>query len=264
MPTLGVRTQLPVQEVPDLPGRWRAAHPEAETIRVVMVEPRTVLGLGVREVLDQEPGIEVVAQVRSADDALPILDEAAPDVILVSAPADEAAASDASRLHDWTPGSALVVLGGDDDDASIVGAVEIGATGHVPELARPHELVAVIRAVADGDDPLRAELAGRPDLVERIVEDVRVQLLADRRPVNPLSPREIEVLQLVATGLRNREIAEQMELSEQTVKNHLRSILHKLGVPNRTAAVLYAVRQGWLHFAEEVGAAATGQSALES
>jgi len=240
-----------------MPRRWRAPDPEAETIRIVVVESRTVLGLGVREVLDQEPGIEVVAQVRSADDALPILDEAAPDVILVNAPLDESTASDASRLHDWTPGSALVVLGGDDDDASIVGAVEIGATGHVPELARPHELVAVIRAVAEGDDPLRAELAGRPDLVERIVEDVRDQLLADRRPVNPLSPREIEVLQLVATGLRNKEIAAQMELSEQTIKNHLRSILHKLGVPNRTAAVLYAVRQGWLHFAEPVGAAPT-------
>ena len=150
-----------------------------------------------------------------------------------------------------------MVLGGDDDDASIVGAVEIGATGHVPELARPNELVAVIRAVAEGDDPLKAELAGRPDLVERIVDDVRQQLLADRRPTNPLSPREIEVLQLVATGLRNKEIAEQMELSEQTIKNHLRSILHKLGVPNRTAAVLYAVRQGWLHFAEPVSAVPT-------
>ena len=83
-----------------MPRRWHAPHPEAETIRVVMVESRTVLGLGVREVLDQEPGIEVVAQVRSADDALPIIDEAAPDVILVNAPLDEAAASDATRLHD--------------------------------------------------------------------------------------------------------------------------------------------------------------------
>jgi DNA-binding NarL/FixJ family response regulator len=237
-----------------MPGRWRAPHP-SDLIRVVMVESRALLGIGVREVLDQEPGIEVVAQVRSAHDALPIVNDAAPDVILVNVPPAEAAAGDAARrLHREMPGSALVVLGGEDDDASIVGAVEIGASGHVPELARPHELVATIRAAADGDDPLRAELAARPDLVERIVADVRERMFSDQPPAGPLSTREIEVLRLVAEGLRNREIAEHIAMSEQTVKNHVTSILHKLGVPNRTTAVLYAVRHGWLELPEPVSA----------
>ncbi|HEX5589950.1 MAG TPA: response regulator transcription factor [Candidatus Limnocylindrales bacterium] len=235
-----------------MPGRWRAPHPSDE-IRVVMVESRALMGIGIREVLDQAPGIEVVAHVRSPMDALPIVSESAPDVILVDVPPVETAASDvARRLLAETPGSALVVLGGEDDDASIVGAVEMGATGHVPEVARPHELVATIRAAADGDHPLRLELAARPDLVERIVADARDLMFGDRLPTGPLSSRELEVLRLVADGLRNRAIAERIGISEQTIKNHLTSILHKMGVPNRTTAVLYAVRHGWLELDEPV------------
>jgi DNA-binding NarL/FixJ family response regulator len=231
--------------------RRNAPLPSAETIRVVMVESRALLGVGVREVLDQESGIEVVAQVRSPDDAMPIVEEASPDVILVNVPADEAAAGDAARrLHQEAPDVALVVLGSEDDDASLVGAVEIGASGHVAERAEPAELVATIRAAAEGDDPIKAELAARPDLVERIVDDVREAILADRPPENPLTPRELEILALVADGRRNREIAELLGLGEQTVKNHLTAIMHRLGVPNRTDAVLYAIRQGWLVFAD--------------
>lgn len=224
--------------------------PSAETIRVVMVESRALLGVGVREVLDQASDIEVVAQVRSPDEALPIVEQASPDVILVNVPAAESAATDAARrLHLGSPDTALVVLGGEDNDASLVGAIEIGATGHVAEDAEPHQLVATIRAAADGEDPIKAELTARPDLVERIVDDVRDAILADRRPSNPLTPRELEVLRLVADGCRNREIAEGLGLSEQTVKNHMTSTLHKLGVPSRGAAVRYGVRQGWLTLA---------------
>ena len=157
----------------------------------------------------------------------------------------------------------MVVLGHEDHDASLVGAVEIGATGHVAEDAEPHELVATIRAAAEGEDPIKADLTARPDLVERIVDDVRDAILADRRPLNPLTPRELEVLQLVADGLRNREIAEGLGLSEQTIKNHLTSTLHKLGVPSRGAAVEYAVRQGWLSVAVETEVAVAADADRE-
>jgi DNA-binding NarL/FixJ family response regulator len=235
--------------------RRTAPQPSSETIRVVMVEPRSLLGVAVREVLQQEAGIEVVAQVRSADEALEIVDEAAPDVILLGGALGEgsSAAGAARRLHDETPTTGFVVLGGEDDDASIVGAVQMGATGHVSEVAQPEELVDTIRRVADGEDPLRAELAGRPDLVGRIVDEVRHSLELDAAPENPMTPRETEVLGLVASGLRNREIATTLDLSEQTVKNHLTGILHRLGAPNRTRAVMYAVRQGWLELPAVVG-----------
>lgn len=219
----------------------------SDPIRVVMVEPRSLLGVAVREVLDHQDGIEVVAEVRSPVEALDVVDVASPDVILVGGGLTDPAETEAARrLHDETPRSAVVVLGGEDDDASIVGAVQIGATGHVPEVAEPDELVDTIRRVAEGEDQLLAELTVRPDLVGRLVEEVRHSLALDAPPENPLTGREEEVLTLVAGGLKNRDIAVRLDLSEQTVKNHLTGILHKLGAANRTRAVMYAVRQGWI------------------
>jgi DNA-binding NarL/FixJ family response regulator len=230
-----------------MPRRPRIPDRIAATIRVVMVEPRALLGAGVREVLDRESGIEVVAQVRSPDEALRIVDEAAPDVILVDvAPSEASAPSAARRLRRGTPETALVVLGGEDDDASIVDAVEIGAAGHITELANPTELVTTIRRVAQGDDLLKAKLAARPDLVGRIVDEVRRRIADDDTNANPLTARELDVLRLVAGGFRNREIAARLGISPQTVKNHLSAVLHKLGTRNRIRAATYAGRRGWL------------------
>jgi DNA-binding NarL/FixJ family response regulator len=217
-----------------------------EPIRLVIVESRELLGIGIREVLDRAPGIEIVAQVQSPDEAMSVIDSAAPDVVLVDVPQEADAADAVRRMHQGAPDSPLVVLGGEDDDASIIEAMEVGATAHVAEVAEPAELVATIRRVADGEDPLKDELVARPDLVERILDNVRDTIMADREATNPLTTRELEILALVAGGLRNREIAQTLGVSEQTVKNHLSTVLHKFGVPNRTQAVAYAVRHGWL------------------
>jgi two-component system, NarL family, response regulator DegU len=226
----------------------RSPHP----IRVMVVESRELFAVGVREVLDREPDIEIVALVRWPQEAIILVDEAAPDVILVNAPAAEAASA-TRQLHIETPGSALVVLGGGDDDPSLVGALELGAAARVGDLAGPDELVDVIRRVADGDDPLSDELRDRPGLLELMLDTIREGMQANLPPVNPLSSRELEILRLVAAGRRNREIAIDLGISAQTVKNHLTSILHKLGVPNRTRAVTYAVRQGWLPLDDATG-----------
>jgi DNA-binding NarL/FixJ family response regulator len=227
-----------------------AAH--VETIRIVLVEPRALVGLGIRGVLDREPDMQVVAEVRSADDALAITDQRPPDVYVIDVELQEPATSAATRrLSQESPGSGIVVVGREDDDASILEAIEIGATGHVPAAAEPSELVAVIRRVADGEDPLKDEVIGRPDLVDRIMDGFRESFRrADQPPDIPLTPRELDVLRHVAVGMRNREVGELLDVSEQTVKNHLSSILHKLGVPNRTHAVTFAVRQGWLSLDE--------------
>lgn len=217
-----------------------------EPIRLVIVEPRAVLGIGIRVVFDRAPGIEVVAQLASPDEALPIIHTAAPDIVIVDVAPEASGGQAVRRMHRSAPESALVILGGEDDDASIVEAVEVGATAHVASLVLPAELVETIRRVAEGEDPLKDELIDRPDLVERILDGVRDAILADREPSSPLTTRELEILALVAGGLRNRAIAQTLAISEQTVKNHLSSVLHKLGVPNRKRAVAYAVRHGWL------------------
>ncbi len=227
--------------------RTPAMSPKDEPISIMLVESRALAGLGIRGVLDGEPDLEVVAEYRSADDALAAAEERAPDVIILDVQLQEPETSAAThRLVDETRSSGIVVLGREDDDASILEAIEIGAMGHVPAMAEPAELVAVIRKVADGEDPLRDQVIGRPDLIDKITDAFREQSRrAEGRPSNPLTARELEVLRHVAAGVRNREIAELLGVSEQTVKNHVSSMLHKLGVPNRVRAVTFAVRQGW-------------------
>ncbi len=220
----------------------------ADRISIMLVESRALAGLGIRGVLDREPDLEVFAEVRSADDALAAAEDRAPDVIVLDVQLEEPSTSAATqRLARDSPTSGIVVVGREDDDASILEAIEIGAMGHVAALAGPAELVAVIRKVADGEDPLREEVIGRPDLIDKIMEAFRESARrADGSASNPLAPRELEVLRHVAAGMRNRQIAALLEVSEQTVKNHVSSILHKLGVPNRVRAVTFAARQGWL------------------
>ena len=222
--------------------------PNLEMIRIVLVEPSALMGLGLREALDGEPDMQVVAEVRTADDALAVAEARAPDVIVLDVELNEPSTSAAThRLAQEAPDSGIVVLGGADDDASILEAIEIGAMGHVPGIAKPGELVAVIRKVADGEDPLRDEVIGRPDLIDRLMEGFRESFrLIDEAPVNPLTPRELDVLRHVAAGMRNRQIGERLDIGEQTVKNHLASVMHKLGVSNRLRAVTAAVREGWL------------------
>ena len=230
-----------------MPRRRMTPEPSTdEPIRLVIVEPRALLGVGLREVIDREPDMEIVGQAQSPDEAGPLIDAASPDVVLVDVPTEASGAEAVRRMHQASPESPLVVLGGEDNDASILEAMGVGATAHVAGLADPAELVATIRRVAEGEDPLKDELVSRPDLVERIVDGVRDTILSDGGPINPLTMRELEILALVAGGLRNREVAQTLAVSEQTVKNHLSSVLHKFGVPNRTDAVAYAVRHGWL------------------
>jgi len=229
------------------PHRRTTADASDDPIRLVVVEPRAILSVGVREILDQAQGIEVVGYADTPAEAMTILDTEDPDVVLVDVGLPESAGNEETRrLHQGAPNAALVVMG-PDDDASIIGAAEVGAVARVGDMADAAELVATIRRAADGEDPLKDELLGRRDLVERIVDGMREAILVDALP-SALTPRELDILRLVAAGSPNREISEALGLSEQTVKNHLSTIFHKLGVPNRTHAVMYASRQGWLDF----------------
>lgn len=211
-------------------------------IRVLLADDHEIVRLGLRAVLEEADDIEVVAEVATAEGAIATAQVGGIDVILmdlrfgagaegqrVTTGAQATAAIRASMAH---PPKVLVVTNYD-TDADILGAIEAGAVGYLLKDAPPEELVAAVRSTARGDATMSPVVRDRLETRERA-------------PRSSLTPRELEVLQLVAAGASNREIGRQLMLSEATVKSHLVHIYDKLGVRSRTSAVASAREQGVL------------------
>lgn len=143
----------------------------------------------------------------------------------------------------------MVILGHDGGDDSVFRAVQTGAAAHVVDEVDTSHLLDAIRRVADGQDPLVEAVSERPALAQRVADAYRelaVTGAARARPASPLSPRQLEVMRLVAKGMSNDEIARTLEISRQTVKNHLTAAMRSLGVRRRGQAVAVATRAGWV------------------
>ncbi|MBI8990118.1 LuxR C-terminal-related transcriptional regulator [Corynebacterium meridianum] len=211
-------------------------------IRVLLADDHEIVRLGLRAVLEETDDIEVVGEVATAEGAIAAAQAGGLDVILmdlrfgagaegtlVSTGAD--ATAEIKRTMKNPPN--VLVVTNYDTDAEIMGAIEAGAVGYLLKDAPPSELLAAVRSAAEGDSALSPVVANR--LMTRV-----------RTPRTSLTPRELEVLKLVAAGSSNREIGKVLFLSEATVKSHLVHIYDKLGVRSRTSAVAAAREQGVL------------------
>ena len=211
-------------------------------IRVLLADDHEIVRLGLRAVLESADDIEVIGEVATAEAAIAAAQAGGIDVILMDlrfGPGVEgtrlATGADATAEIKRTmekPPHVLVVTNYD-TDADILGAIEAGALGYLLKDAPPEELLAAVRSAAEGDSTLSSTVANR--LMTRV-----------RTPRTSLTPRELEVLKLVASGSSNREIGRTLLLSEATVKSHLVHIYDKLGVRSRTSAVAAARKQGVL------------------
>ena len=211
-------------------------------IRVLLADDHEIVRLGLRAVLESADDIEVIGEVATAEAAIAAAQAGGIDVILMDlrfGPGVEgtrlATGADATAEIKRTmekPPHVLVVTNYD-TDADILGAIEAGALGYLLKDAPPEELLAAVRSAAEGDSTLSPTVANR--LMTRV-----------RTPRTSLTPRELEVLTLVASGSSNREIGRTLLLSEATVKSHLVHIYDKLGVRSRTSAVAAARKQGVL------------------
>ncbi|MCQ9339803.1 response regulator transcription factor [Corynebacterium phoceense] len=210
-------------------------------IRVLLADDHEIVRLGLRAILEGAEDIEVVGEVATAEAAIDAAARGGIDVILMdlrfgagiegTRVMGGAEATRAIRQGDNPP--KILVVTNYDTDADILGAIESGAVGYLLKDAPPSELLAAVRSAADGDSALSPVVADR--LMTRV-----------RTPRTSLTPRELEVLQLVAAGASNRQIGQDLMLSEATVKSHLVHIYDKLGVRSRTSAVAAAREQGVL------------------
>lgn len=202
-------------------------------LRLLIADDHPVVRAGLRAVLESEPGLLVVDDVADAEAAVSRAALGDVDVVLMdlqfgSSPDGFAATRRITSQHG---GPRVVVLTTYDSEADIVAAVEAGACGYLLKDAPPDELVAAVHSAAAGRSALAPAVASR--LIDRM-----------RAPATALSGREVEVLQLVAAGLSNDQIARRLFISQATVKSHLVHVFTKLDVDSRTAAVAAAVERG--------------------
>ena len=205
------------------------------TIRVVIADDHRVVRAGLCYLLGQEPDIEVAGEAGDGRQTVDIVAATRPDVLLLDLymPGfDGYAVLDALRDTPHRP--AIVVLTSATDDEHLVRAMHDGATSYLLKTAPAEHVIAAVRAAADGTASLS------PELLTRLTQALRRPAAPD--PLEPLSPREREVLQLIARGHSNRRIARDLEIGEQTVKTHVRSILTKLGLEDRVQAAIFALR----------------------
>jgi len=204
------------------------------TIRVVIADDHRVVRDGLCYLLGQEPDVEVVGEAGDGRQAVDVVAATRPDVLLLDLymPGLDGHAVLAA-LH-GEPRPAVVVLTSATDDEHLVRAMQAGATSYLLKTAPAEHVIAAIRDAADGTASLS------PELLTRLTQALRRTPPPD--PLQPLSPREREVLQLIARGRSNRQIARDLAIGEQTVKTHVRSILTKLGLQDRVQAAIFALR----------------------
>lgn len=204
-------------------------------IRILIADDHPVVRAGIRALLDGEDDLQVVGEAPTADDAVALAAATTPDLVLMDLQfADGPRGVEATRRIRALPSPPhVLVLTNYDTDTDILSAIEAGASGYLLKDAPPDELVAAVRAAAAGESALAPVIASR--LMARM-----------RSPQVTLSARELEVLELVAQGAGNAEIARRLHIADATVKSHLVHVFTKLGVASRTAAVSAARSQGML------------------
>jgi NarL family two-component system response regulator LiaR len=206
----------------------------ADRIRVLIVDDHAVVREGLRTFLDLQNGIEVVGEAGDGEQAIGEAERLRPDVVLIDLVMPKLDGVQAMReLRERVPGARVIVLTSFLEDERLLPAMRAGAAGYLLKNVQPQELARAVRAAAVGEALIDPAVAAR--LVEALGDG------RDER-AEELTPREREVLGLIARGFANKRIAFELGIAEKTVKTHVSNVLAKLGVADRTQAALYAAR----------------------
>ncbi len=214
----------------------------SDAIRVMICDDHALFRRGLIMVLESELGMEVVGEAEDGDEAIKKAEELAPDVVLMDVRMPNVSGIEATRrIAEVNPTAKILMLTVSDEEDDLYDAIKAGATGYLLKEISIEEVADAIRAVVSGQSLISPSMASK-----LLTEFTNLAKKADEKQAVPsprLTDREMEVLKLVAKGLNNRDIAKQLFISENTVKNHIRNILEKLQLHSRMEAVVYAVRE---------------------
>jgi len=220
-----------------------------EPIRTMIVDDHALFRRGLEMVLDEEDDIELVGQASDGSEAVEKAGESLPDVVLMDIRMPRSSGIDACRaMKEVAPSAKIVMLTISDEEEDLFEAIRAGASGYLLKDLPLDEVAETVRAVYGGQSLINPSMAGKlltefATLAKRDGEE-RVQPV----PAPRLTDREMQVLKLVARGMNNRDIAKELFISENTVKNHVRNILEKLQIHSRMEAVMVAVREKLIEF----------------
>jgi DNA-binding NarL/FixJ family response regulator len=222
---------------------------DEDVVRVLIVDDHALFRRGLMLVLESEPGIEVVGEAEDGEDAVAKAEATAPDVVLMDVRMPKLSGIEATKaVAAVLPTSKIIMLTVSDEEEDLYEAIRAGAAGYLLKEISIEEVADAVRAVVQGQTLISPSMASK--LITEFQNLSRMTNDRSQVPAPKLTDRELEVLRLVAQGMTNREVADQLYIAENTVKNHVRNILEKLHLHSRMEAVLYAVRENLLELPE--------------
>jgi Response regulator containing a CheY-like receiver domain and an HTH DNA-binding domain len=229
-------------------------NPDQRT-KILLVDDHALFRMGMRQILEREPDFDIVAEAEDGREAFTMAVEHTPDIVLLdlSLPAPGGIET-TQRIKREVPSAGIVALAVAEDEDQLFEAIKAGAAAFILKDINPDDLVTIIRRVRAGEYLINDKVFARPSVASRVLKEFRELAVygQEATPIfAPLSPREVEILDNIAKGMTNKQVAYTLTISEQTVKNHMSSILRKLSVNDRTQAVVYAMKQGWIRIPED-------------
>ena len=226
-----------------------------EPTRILVVDDHALFRVGIRDILGQEPDFIVVGEGVDSRTAFDLAVQLMPDIVLMDLSLPGVGGIETTqRLKRELPSAGIIVLADEEDEDALFDAIKAGAAAFILKDVSPDDLVTIVRRVRGGEYLINDKVFAKPSVAGRVLKEFRELAIygQEAQPIfAPLSPREVEILDNIAQGMTNKQVAFALSISEQTVKNHMSSILRKLSVNDRTQAVVYAMRQGWIKMPED-------------
>ena len=236
-------------------GERRRGGIAADRIRILIVDDHALFRVGITNILSREREFDVVGEAADGRAAVEMVSLVSPSIVLMDLSLPAPGGLDTTqRIRREFPAIAVVVMAQDEDEESLFASIKAGAAAFVIKDISPEDLIHVIRRVSQGEFLINDKVFSKPAVASRVLKEFRELAVygQEAQPIfAPLSPREVEILDNIAQGMTNKQVAYALSISEQTVKNHMSSILRKLAVNDRTQAVVYAMRQGWIKMPED-------------